>query len=78
MLVSPAAARSRRVEGGAVPLYEYRCNKCGSCFEVDCAPEDREREARCANCGAKDVKEMTDVFLCEPPQHWDGEAGGGG
>lgn len=59
-----------------MPLYEYRCNQCGSCFEVDCAPEERESTAQCPECRSKDVKEMTTTFVCEPPTKWGGESGG--
>jgi putative FmdB family regulatory protein len=59
-----------------VPLYEYRCSSCGSCFELDCEPDERDAQAKCPHCGAVDVREMTTSFLCEPPAGWAGEPGG--
>ena len=59
-----------------MPLFEYRCNLCGSCFEIDCEPNERDAQAKCPSCGGADVKEMTTSFLCDPPTKWGGESGG--
>lgn len=60
-----------------MPLYEYRCSQCGSCFQIDCEPDERAEQVRCPQCDGTDVAEMTDTFLCEPPTDWGGEPGGG-
>lgn len=41
-----------------MPTYEYRCGKCGEAFEVVCSIAEREDEAVCPACGARDVKQV--------------------
>ncbi len=45
-----------------MPIYEYRCEKCGSKFEVFVRSSDSEEELRCEHCGHTGVKRVFSAF----------------
>jgi putative FmdB family regulatory protein len=38
-----------------MPIYEYRCEKCGELFEIVASFSGREAKAVCPGCGGRDV-----------------------
>jgi len=48
----------------AMPMYEYRCRRCGVQFEQLRRMEDADRELECPNCGARDgeVERLLSAF----------------
>lgn len=56
-----------------MPLYEFKCLKCGKNFEdLILTPKD-EKEMVCPKCGSKNVKKQVSVFATGA----DGDSGGG-
>ena len=45
-------------EATSVPLYAWKCPKCGHRFEVLCSIE-KSKEAVCEKCGEKAVRDYT-------------------
>lgn len=45
-----------------MPIYEYRCNKCGAEFEDLVSLSDRDTPRECPACGAKDSSRKVSVF----------------
>jgi len=45
-----------------VPIFEYRCRKCGHEFEELETIADRDRERDCPRCGAGGVERVISVF----------------
>ena len=39
-----------------MPTYEFRCAACGERFEIVCAFAEREEQAVCPACGARDAE----------------------
>ena len=50
--------KSQSVEATFVPLYAWKCPKCGHRFEVLCSIE-KSGEAVCEKCGEKAVRDYT-------------------
>jgi putative FmdB family regulatory protein len=57
-------------EGGAVPLYDYRCQKCDKRFEVDAPLAKRDKLAVCPKCHSKKVEIVISSFTCAPPRKY--------
>ncbi len=47
-----------------MPIYEYKCNKCGNSFEQIVFPSDDEKDFQCPSCGEKDICRMVSAFSC--------------
>ncbi len=45
-----------------MPIYEYRCAKCGKAFEDLIRNKADEEALRCPSCGAKDVVKQMSAF----------------
>jgi putative FmdB family regulatory protein len=45
-----------------MPIYEYKCAKCGKKFELFRNMSDREKETRCPGCGAESVERIFSLF----------------
>jgi len=48
-----------------MPLYEYKCKKCGHLFEELETIADRDRPRKCPKCGAKGVERAVSVFAAK-------------
>jgi putative FmdB family regulatory protein len=53
-----------------MPIFEYRCDKCGHTFDELETLAERDRPHTCPACGAGDAKRMFSVFATK--------GGGGG
>lgn len=45
-----------------MPVYEYRCRKCGGEFEVLAPTMKDPDDLACAHCGGRDVERQMSVF----------------
>ncbi len=54
-----------------MPIYEYKCNKCGHVFEQLVFSSDKEGGYPCPKCGDLSTCRLLSSFSCSP-------AGGGG
>jgi len=48
-----------------MPLYEYKCRKCGTCFEALVSIATREKDEKslaCPQCGTKEPKRLVSAF----------------
>ena len=45
-----------------MPIYEYKCNKCGKSFEKLVFPSDNENEFICEHCNEKDISRIVSAF----------------
>ena len=41
-----------------MPLYEYRCNRCGSVSEFLVGVSSEKSQLRCESCGSEDVQKI--------------------
>ena len=44
-----------------MPIYEYKCSKCGETFEKRCSFQAKQ-ETACPTCGSCDVKKLISLF----------------
>ena len=47
-----------------MPIYEYKCDKCGTKFEEIVFPSDNKEIFSCPRCGYKDTKRLISSFTC--------------
>jgi putative FmdB family regulatory protein len=47
-----------------MPIYEYKCNKCGFTFEKLVFKPEREGGFLCPTCGSKDTCRLMSSFTC--------------
>jgi putative FmdB family regulatory protein len=47
-----------------MPIYEYRCGKCGHCFEQILAVSAKEPEIVCPRCGDSKTEKVMSTFSC--------------
>ncbi|MFC1533397.1 zinc ribbon domain-containing protein [Thermodesulfobacteriota bacterium] len=47
-----------------MPIYEYKCNKCGNGFEQIVFPSDDADMFECPSCGEKDICRLVSSFSC--------------
>ncbi|MBW1803754.1 MAG: zinc ribbon domain-containing protein [Deltaproteobacteria bacterium] len=47
-----------------MPIYEYRCNKCGKCFEQIVFASDADSVQECPHCGKKETSRILSSFSC--------------
>ncbi len=45
-----------------MPVYEYKCKKCGDKFEIRRSLQEKETEPECPGCGACDAQRKFSVF----------------
>ena len=45
-----------------MPVYEYRCPRCGHVFERFWRGAERRQELRCPQCGADQVEKLCSLF----------------
>jgi putative FmdB family regulatory protein len=51
-----------------MPLYEFRCRKCGERFERLVRTAEGEREVTCPRCREREVERLLSVFARRAPQ----------
>lgn len=52
-----------------MPMYEYRCRKCGRLFELLRRMQDADRELECPECLSEEVERLLSTFAsggCSP------------
>ena len=54
-----------------MPIYEFKCNKCGNCFEQLVFASDGDSPQECPQCGKEDTCRVMSSFSC-------GSGGSGG
>lgn len=47
-----------------MPIYEFKCNRCGSTFEQLMFPSDEEDNVICTSCGERDTSRLMSAFSC--------------
>ncbi len=45
-----------------MPIYEYKCRKCGNIFERICFAGDDEKDIGCPTCEERDVERLLSCF----------------
>lgn len=45
-----------------MPIYEYRCEKCGKTFEKLRSMADADREQQCPDCKSNQVQRLVSAF----------------
>ena len=60
-----------------MPLYEYRCKKCGTCFEQLVSLADRDTGIECPQCGAKRPDRLLSSFAVGKAKTTSAAAGAG-
>ena len=62
-----------------MPMYEYRCNSCGSVYEKLRRAQEADRNLACPECESDDVKRLISAFAMSGPSCGpSGGSGGGG
>jgi putative FmdB family regulatory protein len=63
-----------------MPIYEYKCDKCGHNFDVRRDVTGEEKEPKCPECGAEKPNRVFTAFNacggCAPAQEWIPRGGG--
>jgi len=47
-----------------MPIYEFRCDKCGNVFEQLIFPSDEQENVICPSCGERDTRRLMSSFSC--------------
>lgn len=50
-----------------MPIYEYKCNKCGEKFEALVRWFHSQKSLKCPNCGDKDIERIISTFSTDSP-----------
>jgi putative FmdB family regulatory protein len=50
-----------------MPIYEFKCGKCGELFEVMGSYSEREKQHTCPKCGSTEVTQAISLFSAAPP-----------
>ena len=45
-----------------MPIYEFKCKKCGNEFEYLCFNSSDEENAECPKCGAQETEKLLSCF----------------
>jgi len=45
-----------------MPLYQYRCRKCGKTFELLRRMQEADRDLKCPECQAEDIERQLSTF----------------
>jgi putative FmdB family regulatory protein len=48
--------------GKTMPIYEFKCKKCGNIFEFLCFHSDEKENPACPSCGGKKSEKLLSVF----------------
>ena len=53
-----------------MPIYEFKCKKCGRIFEYLCMKEGEKEHIHCSYCGHNEVEELLSSFssVCSAPE----------
>jgi len=54
----------KSIRRNIMPIYEYGCNQCGTCFEKLVFHSDDDGEFECPSCGEKDIYRRVSSFSC--------------
>ena len=46
-----------------MPIYEYRCKKCGERFEMFRSIKASDSDLRCLKCGSDDLERLLSTFV---------------
>ena len=47
-----------------MPIFEFKCNRCGNIFEQLVFPSDGDGEFSCPSCGGGDTSKLMSSFSC--------------
>jgi putative FmdB family regulatory protein len=47
-----------------MPIYEYRCGKCGHCFERIHGVSEQDLKIDCPKCGNSEAERVMSTFSC--------------
>ncbi len=52
-----------------MPIYEFKCKKCGRIFDALCMKEGEKEQIRCMYCGNDELEELLSTFssACSAP-----------
>ncbi len=50
--------------GDTMPIYEYKCEKCGYKFEKLVKSSERDNNQKCPKCGNNNTKKIFSAFSC--------------
>lgn len=45
-----------------MPIYEYRCNNCGTSFDARRSMAEADAPIACPNCGSMDARRLISLF----------------
>ena len=45
-----------------MPMYEYRCRKCGKSFEMLRRMQDTDRDLKCPECQSEEIERLLSTF----------------
>ena len=49
-----------------MPIYEFKREKCGEQFEIECHMDEREEKAVCPKCGGRKVDSVLSASFISP------------
>jgi putative FmdB family regulatory protein len=49
-----------------MPIYSYRCRKCGEMFDLLVGVGTDEEEPKCGKCGSNDLEKLLTTFGVKP------------
>ena len=61
-----------------MPIYEYKCHKCGDVFERLCLTSDDGDNVNCPACGGKKTEKLLSAFCSVSSNSGDGLGGSAG
>ena len=70
--LTQAQPQTRETTGEPVPIFEYRCQKCGAEFDELESIDNRDKPHKCPACGSMKSERQLSVFCANS-----GEGGGG-
>ncbi|MFC2014581.1 zinc ribbon domain-containing protein [Chloroflexota bacterium] len=50
-----------------MPVYEYKCERCGEAIEIRRSIQEQEKNPECPRCGTKNTKRVFSVFSSRSP-----------
>jgi putative FmdB family regulatory protein len=61
-----------------VPVFEYKCQKCGAEFDDLDSVDNRDKPHKCPACGSMKSERQMSVFCANSGDSGGGDSGGGG
>jgi len=61
-----------------MPLYEYKCKKCGKRFEKVVSISEADKKPECPHCSGKDTEKLLSVFAAKSSSSSSSGISGGG